>query len=305
MPHYRAYGIEFTSELELPLFPEGAGTEPGASISLGPVDDNPGEGGFRFRNWYATPDRLLFDARGIGRMLVAEGRSIRVDRAPGATENDIASIVLGTGVATLLMQRRMLPLHACAIATPAGAVLTIGRSGAGKSTLLAGFLDAGYAMLADDVTGLTFDADGTPVAHPCRPAIRLWDHSLALLGRTAEGLEPVREGLAKYLLPVERFHGDPMPIRAIVYLSDRNVEAPTFKPLEHLHRVECLSRFIFRKNFLRGLHLQRFAFDAMVALARRVEMMAVSRPGGSVDPLLLARAVIDRVDASPAAAASP
>lgn len=303
MPTYHAYGVEFTSELALPLFPPGGNKAPDVSVTLGTIDREPGGDDFHFRNWFATPDSLVFDAPGIGRMLVSGGNSIRVHRAPGATDRELASIILASGLAALLMQRRILPLHASAIATSRGAVLTVGRSGAGKSTLLGAFVDAGYAMLADDVTGLVFDSDDQPVALPCGPAIRLWQSSLELLNHASDGLEPVRENLEKYYLPVERFRASPMPIAAIVYLSERGSESLSVRPMRHLHRVECLSRFIFRKTFLRGMDLQKFAFDRMVTLASGPEMIAVRRPSNEMDPAVIAQTVLQALRTEPVAVA--
>lgn len=293
MPAYHAYEIEFASELPLPLLQPGRGGPADVTIALGPIETEMDADAFGFRNWSASRDSFLFEARGVGRLLVSGGRTILAERAPGASDAALASIILGSGLAALLMQRRILPLHAGAIAVEGGAVLIVGRSGAGKSTLLAALIEAGRVMMADDVTGVLPARDGTLLALPCGPAIRLWQRSLALLGRDSAGLAPVREDLGKFYAPVARFHDAPLPVRAVVYLSERSGGTASVHPIGRLARVECLSRFVFRKAFLRGMDLQRLAFERVTALAGQCEMIALHRPAGGGEPAALVRTLTE------------
>ena len=57
--------------------------------------------------------------------------------ATGATQKDIEIFLLGPVWATLCHQRRILPLHASAIATETGIIAFAGHPGAGKSTIAA------------------------------------------------------------------------------------------------------------------------------------------------------------------------
>ena len=47
-----------------------------------------------------------------------------------------------------------------------GSVGIVGEIGSGKSTLLNAFLQRGYGMLADDVSGIVLDAEGRPATTP-------------------------------------------------------------------------------------------------------------------------------------------
>jgi hypothetical protein len=192
----------------------------------------------------------------------------------------------------VMMQRRMLPLHSCAVATPEGALLVIGKSGAGKSTFLTGLLELGFPMIADDVTGVQISEDGVPMAIPGFPAIRLWPDSLALAGKSERGLASVRSDIEKFYLPVSRFCGTRIPIRAIAYLIPYNGEEVRLGTMLPEHRVETLSRFIYRKNFLKGLGLQRFAFETVAAIVQKVSMLEIRRPAKSVAPREMAERLI-------------
>lgn len=298
---YRHYGFTLRSDIALPhLLPGDVDTPPDAEIRLAPIADDRLADAIHFRNWRAEPGELLFHAIGICRMLVSGGRSIVVERTPGASDAALVSIILGTGVSALLMQRRILPMHACSVASADGAILVIGRSGAGKSTLLGGLLAAGCTMLADDVTGVTVGTDGAPMAIPAFPAMRLWRDSLSLLGRDADATVQVREDIEKYYLGVPRFREEPMPVRAVLLLQGHGGDTITMRPVAMANRVEAIARYVHRKNFLRALGLQPWAFDATVRLAQTADMIAVGRPLANCTPAAMADAVIRRFGLAPA-----
>lgn len=297
---YAHYGFNLRSDLLLPhLLPGDPAGPVEIDIRLGAIAGDRLTDGLHFRNWRADPGELLFHAFGIGRLLIAGGTSITIDREAGATDAALVSIILGTGVSALLMQRRILPMHACSIASETGAILVIGRSGAGKSTLLGGLMAAGCTMLADDVTGVTVDAAGA-TAIPAFPAMRLWSDSLALLGRDDDDKVQVREDIEKYYVGVDRFRADPMPVRAVVLLQGHNGPAVTTRPVQMTNRVEALARYVHRKKFLRGLGLQAWGFDAIVHLARSIDMVAIGRPAIGATPASMAAAVIDHFGLDPA-----
>lgn len=302
---YSHYGFNMRSELMLPhLLPGDPAAPVDAEIRLAPIAADRLDEALHFRNWRAEPGEILFHAFGICRLLIADGMSITVEREAGATDAALVSIILGTGVSALLMQRGILPMHACSIVSDAGAILVIGRSGAGKSTLLGGLMAAGCTMLADDVTGVTMGDTGA-TAIPAFPAMRLWTDSLSLLGRHADDKVQVREDIEKYYVGVERFRAEPMPVRAVVLLQGHNGAAITARPVAMANRVEALARYVHRKNFLRGLGLQRWGFDAVVRLAQSVDMVAIGRPQLGATPASMAAAVIEHFGIEPALQPAP
>ena len=297
MPRYRLYGFTLQSDIALLALPQIVGGDPAdadVEISAGPVPETV-HMATSFRNWEAEPGCFLSTFHETGRFLVSDGRHIRYDRFDGADDSQVVSILLGTCMAALLMQRRILPVHSCSVRTERGAILVMGMSGAGKSTMLGGLLDLGLPMMADDVTGLIFDTDGRPTALPAFPATRLWADSLRRLGHDTEGLPRVRTDMAKYYRAIDYFHPDPVPIRAIVYLQPTNLEQAAFTELDPAKRVECLSRFVHRKNFLAGMELQRWAFQAAVETVRQVPMFHLMRPAHWVEPRELAEQVLGAI----------
>ncbi|KTE26962.1 hypothetical protein ATE62_22005 [Sphingopyxis sp. HIX] len=302
---YSHYGFNLRSDLALPhLLPGDPAAPVDAEIVLAPIPADRLGDALHFRNWRAEPGEILFHAFGICRLLIAGGRSITVEREAGATDAALVSIILGTGVSALLMQRGILPMHACSIASDTGAILVIGRSGAGKSTLLGGLMAAGCTMLADDVTGVIV-GDAGATAIPAFPAMRLWTDSLSLLGKDTDDKVQVREDIEKYYVGVDRFRPDPMPVRAVVLLQGHNGTAITSRPVAMANRVEALARYVHRKNFLRGLGLQAWGFDAVVRLAQSVDMVAIGRPVMGATPASVAAAVIEHFGIEPALQPAP
>ncbi|MCA9797754.1 MAG: hypothetical protein KC910_38360, partial [Candidatus Eremiobacteraeota bacterium] len=68
-----------------------------------------------------------------------------------------------------------------------------------------------------------------------------------------------------------------------------------FTELDPAKRVECLSRFVHRKNFLAGMELQRWAFQAAVETVRQVPMFHLMRPAHWVEPRELAEQVLGAI----------
>lgn len=291
MYRYRAYGLNFSSDLALPvLLPAADKTD--VVIKEGYVPDDIVKG-MEFRSWVAKPGEFYIEFPRIGQIFVRDGCEIIYQRDPAADDSMLASTILGSAFAVILMQRGLVPLHSCAVLFEGQALLVMGKSGAGKSTLLGGLLAHGLSMMADDVTALAVTEDGPPLAYAGFPSARLWQDSLRLLGEPHDGLERVRSDTAKFYLPVEQFHEKPAPIRAIVHLSPNNGDELVIAELPLQQQVPSLSNFVFRKRFLAGLGLQQRAYRQIATTVGKVRMLKVVRPSRRIDPQLAAARLLD------------
>ena len=290
---YTAYGLGIRSEVRLPLPPATPEGEAEVDIRIGAVPETLGASSARRRAWEAAPDLFLMAVDGVARYLVREGREITVEPARDGQEGEaVSAFLLGSVLAACLKQRGVLTLHASAIATEDGAVLFAGHSGAGKSTLLAALLERGHAMLSDDVTGIVPDGGGPPVALPAFPCLRLWADAVEALGWEGRVRGRVREGMEKYLVPVEPAREASLPVRAVFVLRHHNrdaieIEAPAPAAFEHLLRRT------YRKRYAHGLGQGPGQLRALAALAGRVPVARVAQPihRGPLD------ALADRVEA--------
>jgi len=287
---YTAYGLVICSDIPIPnllAVPYTGATQSDLTIVSGKVaaiadDDALG------LNWSGSPARLTFEWPDCVRGRAEAGYRLVYERLGDADERQIVSAILGTGLAAILMQRKVLPIHAASVKTSRGALLIMGRSGAGKSTLLTGLLELGLSMMADDVTGLRIGPNGIPTALPAFPATRLWRDSAVRAGHDPVDLPPVKTGIEKFYVKVGRFHNQPEPIAALCWLNPTNRTEPLIEPIKWAVRSPTLHRFVYRKLFLRSLGLQSFVFECAVKTANAIPMMRLDRPAKEIEPRALA-----------------
>ena len=290
---YIAYGLYVRSSVALPFMPlpPPPGRASDVTVRVGVTPARLSVHSDERNQWQAAPDAFLMNVPGVARYLVTGGRDILVEPR-GGNDHDVGIYLVGSVFAALLQQRGVATLHASAIATPAGAVLFAGKSGSGKSSLLATFIERGYTMLADDVTGVVLDAEGRPTVLSAFPSMRLWADTLDKLGSRHRRDEKVQEGLEKYVIPVERFRAEPLALRAVFVLTSYNRESIEVKMAPAGAGFRWLWRFTYRKRFLHGLGQHPVYFRVVVETARRVPVVHVKRP---VYPYLLGP-LADRID---------
>ena len=290
---YTAYGLSIRSEIALPL-PPAPRSGAQVSIRMGTVPETLGGSRTGRRVWQAAPGAFLMAVDGVARYLVREGREITVEPAPGGGEA-VAPILLGSVLAACLKQRGILTLHASAIATDAGAVLFSGHSGRGKSTLLAALVQRGYPMLCDDVAGIAPEGGDRPLALPAYPRLRLWGDAVEALGWNGRPLGRVREGMDKFLAPVERFGKAPLPVRAVFVLRFHGRGDIEIEPAAPALAFKCLLRRVYRRRYARGLGRAPEQFRAVAELARRAPVTLISNPVAAIHPAAI-EALASRVE---------
>ena len=292
-PHdYRAYGLLIRSDLELPFRSADGPGRPDVRLRLGRVPEALPAPRTRLGVWEAAPGDFLMRVGGVARYRVTGGAEILVDPANGVN-GAVVSFVTGSVLGACLQQRGIVTLHASAVAAPGGAVLFAGRSGAGKSTLLAALTERGYAMLADDVTGVVLDAGGRPVALSGYPAVRLWTPAMDQMGwERTPALAAVREGGDKFLVPLGRFSDAAAPLRGVFELRPHNRESIEFEPVAPADAFVRLGHHTYRRRFLAGLGGLAGHLRTVAAVANHAWLVRVTRP---LAPFLL-DALADRIE---------
>lgn len=295
--HYRAYGLRFCSDIDLswPVVPGGCGSD--VKVRFGAVPRTLEAPADAHGYWQTAPGAYLLNADGAdgaARYIVSEqGRRIRV--APADDRDTHIGGLLGSVLAACLQMRGILTLHASAIETAAGAVLFAGHSGVGKSTLLAALVERGYAMLADDITGIILDEAGLPVALSAFPQTRLWADSLDALDeswRRSAGAK-IRPGIEKYLVPVRRFQDRAIAVHAIYLMSTSNHPEVLVEPLTPARAVAGLVNDTYRYRHLRGLGQRGNHFRTMTAIAQHAVVARLVRPDTGCTPGSFATRVVE------------
>ncbi|NCC31594.1 MAG: hypothetical protein EOM24_06145 [Chloroflexia bacterium] len=226
-----------------------------------------------------TPGEARFGLPGVARLLVRGGNEILIERQPEADDEMIRLLLIGTGVALLLHQRGLLPLHASAVVTPAGAALFMGHSGAGKSTLLNEFLHRGYPMLAEDLAAVRLDTNGVAWVEPGVQITKLWADSAAELGQSTDGLPRVRPELEKFVVPVANALTDaPTRLAAIYVLSSHNQPTITLEERRDARKFNALLDHTWQKLVVKRMGLHAAHFQRAIAVANQARIVRVQRP---------------------------
>ena len=150
MYQYYIYGLKIDSEIKLYHLDECPNTIRDVHIHYEHmnekinqfVQDGYASGIFEGSVWFRNS---------TGIFQIKNGNEIIIQPQPNATEDDVASFILGWCIAFLFMQRGASALHCSALEINNQAVLISGCSGSGKSTLALALLEKGYRYLADDI----------------------------------------------------------------------------------------------------------------------------------------------------------
>ena len=248
----------------------------------------------------ANASEFLLRIPGVATYLARDGVEIVVEPAPQAPELDVRSYLIGSLFAVLCHQRGLLPLHASAVATPAGAVAFLGRSGDGKSSLVAFLERRGHRILADDICLIDPTAPRDKRVLPVAPWLKLWSTTLNALGETSAGLARifVNDDKYRYMLQQE----DPPTALAEIILLERtdlnDPRTPVFERLAPVHALQAVLELTYHSwlvhaigqseaYFLRcgqaleGVHVTRmrrpWGFDAMDATLTALESHLAAR----------------------------
>lgn len=287
MKHYSAYGLQIESELSLPALLPGTNQASDVQIRYAPVPaelQNPrGQSSY----FQASPGIFLLKVLGVARILVRNGREILIERAPDCREDLLPLYLLGSAFGALLQQRELLVMHASSIQTEFGAALFVGPSGHGKSTLLGALVRRGYAMLSDDVTPIKLETGSTPLAFSAFPRMRLSPESALKLGYSLDTLARAHF-VEKYLVPVEHFCTQSLPVHAIYTLKIHAAESIQIAPVKTSERFALVGANTYRYAFLEGLGLQQTHFRSVAQVAKTVNINTIHRPAS---PFLLEQLV--------------
>jgi hypothetical protein len=136
-------------------------------------------------------DGFLLRFHGLADFVIsADGRRIEAWGAPSAGEETLEHLLVDQVLPRSLAQQGQLILHAGAVRVGHQAIAFIGDSGIGKSTLTASFHAAGYSCLCDDGLVLT-QGEGSALALPTYPSLRLWPDSIVSLYPQAPDVAPM------------------------------------------------------------------------------------------------------------------
>jgi hypothetical protein len=235
-----------------------------AGESIAHLDRFPGTEVLRFpgtADFYMEPDRIqvhLLDPR----------------------HRDLMELRLLGSVLSYWLERLGIPaLHASAVRLDArGAVGFLANPGVGKSSLAAALIQAGAALLTDDILPIE-EAGGTFLARPGFPQMRLEPDTARCFRGSADGLTAISPDDSKLHVPVDAFCDATTPLAAL-YVVERRPGPPEILPLPKRQAVIELVRHSFSPYLVEAVGLQPRRLDLFARLVRQVPVSRLYCPHG-------------------------
>lgn len=220
----------FSVHSSLPFHYLRDGNEGGALEISAPSQDGPGPDGRLLVEWTPREGRplhaRLYQAGAGYRLWISSGEWFDIDPEAGRiavpqTPNPILreERLWGIPAALCFLNRGDLAIHAAAVDIDGAAVLLAAPGRFGKTTLAAAFLAAGYRVLSEDQSCLTFSS--TPAVIPGPAMLRVRRDVFRHL--TLSGARIVAEGEGRVSLALDAdVRGDctPVPVGAVVLLRE-------------------------------------------------------------------------------------
>ena len=271
MHHYHAFGLNIATDLTIPEFlalkdstPIDIIIQAGFAADLKPCEQQ--------ENY----QRLVINIPSVVRILIETGTRITYEQSPTCDHDHLRLFLLGSAMGALLQQRGHIVLHGNAVSQDGiNATIFVGHSGAGKSTLAAWHYQQKARVLADDVSAIFFDGSGTPYVIPSYPQIKLWQSSADLLNIPTEDLRKLRQGEAKFALPIiDRFHPTPLVVTRIVEINPKLSTNTTY---HGLGKLTLLKTHSYRYPFLRRMQLTDTYHKSLLQLAKHISVSTTNR----------------------------
>jgi hypothetical protein len=283
--HYSAFGLHIAAAFPLPELRRTEAGPADVEICLGDV---PGrltapleEGPYH----QAGVGEFLLRVEGVAAYYISGGRQIIVQPYVRDDFRDIRLFLLGTTMGVVLMQRGVIAMHGSAVVIDGQGVILTGFTGAGKSTLAGSLRKQGFALVSDDVSAISRDAEGTFWVQPGYPQQKLDQSSAAMIGINTDGLKRVGDR-DKFAIPLGAdFHPRPAPIKAIYVIVAENRREASVAPLTVMERLTAVMENTYRVELINGMGLKVPHFQLCTALAKHTPVFLLTRPrsGSAVD----------------------
>jgi hypothetical protein len=219
-----------------------------------------------------------------------QGTELWAEWPDNLTIEDAATYLLGPVLGLLLRLRGVICLHASAISFGDRAIAFVGSEGAGKSTTAAMLAQKGCAVISDDIVALV-ERQGSFYVYPAYPYLCLWSDSVTMVYGPDKKLPSFSASWDKRLLSLAgnnlKFAAEPVPLRAIFALGDRNSleGAPRIEPLTAKEALLSLVANSYATNLLDNeMRAHEFEF-----LGRMLRSVPVQRLTPHEDPSQIGR----------------
>ncbi len=279
--NYRAFGLTLRSELPLPGLPV-TNDKAQVQIRRGVIPEWSGDATVRYGDRTRIQgQKWLIRFRAVPfASLIQDGNLVQFEGDPA--QDEVSRLhILGSSTGALLFQRGMVPLHGNTIVSPNGAAMLVGKIGAGKSATTLGLLRRGNRLLADDISGVSFDhsAPGAaPKVVPGFPRLKLWKATLDYFNYSQTEFQRLRPQLDKFHFPVDDFCDTAQPLNSIYILQPSDSPGVHIKALSGLNKLEALRAHLYKIRFQDAIRNWPAILGKICRLADSVRVNIVERP---------------------------
>ncbi|MEG6613424.1 hypothetical protein V6C42_11260 [Pseudoclostridium thermosuccinogenes] len=279
---YSIYGLNIASEIPMPELPaidkktmEGID----ASVALGKANGNI-EDGVVINEFLKVSGREFYlHIEGTARYYVADGSRIIVEPETWDDMDELKTFLLGSCLGMLMYQRDIVAMHGSGVMVDGQGIIITGHTGAGKSTLTSALRKEGCKFLADDISALTMDDDGSILMHPACPQAKLCRDAMVRMGYNPDEYKKTDNFRDKYIIPLKKhFLGNPVPLDGIFEIKTGDGDRTEVREVKGIEKIRLVLRNIYRIEIIRYLGLKPSYFQKCLVLASRVPMYSITRP---------------------------
>ena len=272
---YFAFGLFFSSELELSEFPPCEGTAD-VNIILDEVPSNIENPIEVFDEYQLSKTEFLL-VKTVADYHVKDGNTITI-QIHEDNINRIKSYLMAIVMGTLLIQRGLIPIHGSSIVFNNKAVVFTGSSGAGKSTLCAALRKKSYEYMSDDITAISINDDGVPMVHPSYPQQRLSKRSAKMLGFDTRNLE-IRMPEKKYFIESDiQYNKESIPLLAIFEICKEKITSVEVVKASGTEKLTRIVRNMYYSVIRKRMGIAPEFFIKLTQLANTVPYYYLLRP---------------------------
>ena len=192
--------------------------------------------------------------------------------------------LLGFVMSAWFEARGVVAIHGAGVTLGDEAIGFLSTNKGGKSSLAASFMQAGHALLSDDIIPIEVHA-GVAIARPSYPQMRMWPDQARHFWGSVEDLETVHPNLDKRRIPVGEggfgaFCDDRRRLTCLYVPERREGGDVVITALSFAESVFALTGYAFLANLMEHLDRDRSRFKTIARIAIAVPVRRVAYPSG-------------------------
>jgi len=298
MFNYKLYGLTLASEFELPLPPTVDNDTVHVTLSLSADIETMLSDSYLLNAYQIDQNQNVLFTGPFGHFLVKSGQTLQLKLHSDKQLSLAIQYILGSGMAIILYQRETLVIHSSAVCKNGEATLIVGKSGLGKSTTAAILQTAGYQLLSDDLSVITFK-DGQPWVNPGHPTQKIGTDVLSDMKiPITKDKKTTADGRDKYFHRASAFSMKPTPVKYIYHLLKSDVDQSVFRQESELRKFHQLYRNSFRFKLIKHLGFSQKHLSLCQQLFKQTSVSFLLRPEAKLDLGGTIKAITDHQEKS-------